>query len=39
MFFVKTLFQSVIHSVNGGLAVFIAFHGIDVLLLDEEEKE
>ena len=35
--FVKTFFQSVIHGVDGGFAIFISRKSIEVGFLDEEE--
>lgn len=37
--FVKALLEGIIHGVDGGLAVFIAFQGVEIRLLDEEKDE
>ena len=39
MLFVETLLEGVVHGVDGGLAVVIAAHGVEVGFLDEEKKK
>ena len=39
VFFIVTFLQSIVHGVDGGLAVLVALHGVDVLFLDEKEDE
>ena len=39
MLFVETLLESIVHGVDGGLAVVIAAHGVKVGFLDEEKKK
>ena len=35
----ETFLQGIVHGVDGGLAGFVAVHGVDVLLLYEKENE
>ena len=37
--FVETLFKSIVHGVDGGLAVVVATHSVEVGFLDEEKKK
>ena len=37
--FVIAFLESVVHGVDGGLAVFVALHGIEVCFLDKEENK
>lgn len=39
VFGVEAFFESIIHGVDGGLAVLIAIHGFDVGVLDEKEDK
>lgn len=37
--FVETFFKCVIHGVDGGFAVFVAGHSIEIRLLDEKQNK
>lgn len=37
--FIEVFFKGIIHGVNGGLAVVVAAHGIEVGFLDKKEQE
>ena len=39
VFFIETFFEGIIHSIDGGFSVFVAFKGIDVGFLDEKENQ
>ena len=39
MFWVETFFEGIIHGVDGGFARFVALHGGDIGVLDEEENK
>lgn len=39
VFWVETFFEGVIHGVDGGFAVVVTGHGIDVLFLEEKEDK
>ena len=38
MIFEIAFFQGIIHGIDSDFAIFVAFHGIDVGFLDEEEN-
>lgn len=37
--FVETFFEGVVHGIDGGFAVVIAAHGVEVGFLNEEKKK
>ncbi len=37
--FVKAFFESVIHSVDGGFSIFVAFESVEIGFLDEKENK
>lgn len=39
VFFVETLFESVVHGVDSGLAVVISAHSVEVGFLNEKKKK
>ncbi len=39
VFDVKAFLEGIIHGVDGGFAIFVAVHGVDVGFLDKEENE
>ena len=39
MFFIEAFFKSVIHGIDGGFAIVVALHGVEILFLDEKEQE
>lgn len=36
--FIETFFESVIHSVDGGLAIFVALESVEIGFLDKKEN-
>lgn len=39
VFFVKALFEGIVHSIDGGFACVVSFHGVDVGFLNKEEHK
>ena len=39
MLFIEAFLESVIHCIDGGLALLVAIHGVDIGFLDKEKNQ